>query len=287
MSLINPLKPNKPHIIITGANGFLGKAVCDYFVHLGYDVLALSRRSFEDDSAKLKHVLYDMSKKISTLVTFKDAVIVHCAYEKKETMPDANLLSAKIILEKAEIEGARQCIFISSLSASSKSGSYYARHKKQVEALFLEAQQTCIRPGLIIGKGGLFYKTFSFVKRFGILPVFGEGNQVVYYIGVNDLIKCIHELIAEDKRGCYYALHPKAELYRDFYKLVANKTRRKVKLISIPIWILKVAAYLPFSGVSVDNIKGLEAIPTPEETMMKQSNYPFPFQSIQELLQHE
>jgi NAD dependent epimerase/dehydratase family enzyme len=274
----------KSHIIITGASGFLGKKLLAFFFERGHTVTALTRTLPQEKNQNINYVKYDMLSEIDKNISFKDAVIIHTAYTKEEHLPDINLLAAERLLKKAVTETARQCIFISSLSATSGSGSYYAKQKKAVENLFQQASQTCIRPGLIIGNGGLFQQTVDFIQRFGVLPLFNGGKQNVYYIGVEDLAKCMDELISQNKSGCYYALHAEPIPYAAFYKRVANCLNRRVYMIPVPIWILKVISFLPFSKITKDNVKGLNAVPELEKEIVDAHKYSFAFDTLEMLM---
>ncbi len=279
----------KTHIVITGASGFIGGALLKYFWLQGYELTALVRVIPNEELIGVKYVKYDMKKEIDKSVSFQNAIIIHCAYSKQnesETF-DINQRATQNLLQKAKHEKAKQRIFISSFSATSQSSSYYAVQKNKLEKLFQIENASIVRPGLVVGNGGLFYSTLQFIKRFGILPIMGGGSQLVYYVGINDVVKAIDELITQSRLGSFYLNHSVPLSYKTFYKTVAKKINKRLLLVPIPSWLLKpvlyLYTYLPNASITKDNVKGLNQVPTPDASIMQQSIFSFEFQSLEEM----
>lgn len=280
---------HKTHIVIAGASGFIGGALLKHFWLQGYELTALVRVIPNEELIGVKYVKYDMMKEIDKSVSFQNAIIIHCAYSKQnesETF-DINQRATQNLLQKAKREKAKQRIFLSSFSATSQSGSYYAVQKSKLEKLFQMEKSTIVRPGLVVGKGGLFYSTLQFIKRFGVLPLMGGGNQLVYYVGINDVVTAIDELLVQSRLGFFYLNHPIPLNYKTFYKTIAKRINKRLLLVPVPLWLLKpllhLYVYLPNASITKDNIKGLNEVPIPDATIMKQSVFSFEFQSIEQI----
>jgi NAD dependent epimerase/dehydratase family enzyme len=274
------------HIIITGASGFIGEALLKYFWLKGYELTALVRTIPNEELIGVKYVLYDMAKEIDKSVSFQNAVIIHCAYSKQnESLTfDINQRAAQNLLQKVKREQAKHCVFFSSFSATSASESYYATQKNKLEKLFQLANTCIVRPGLVVGNGGLFFSTLQFIKRFGVLPLMGGGSQLVHYVGIKDVVKAIEEIIVQSRLGCFYLNHPLPLNYKTFYKTVAKKINKRLLLVPVPLWLIKLLlylyAYLPNASITKDNIKGLNQVPTPDAAIMKQSVFSFSFKDL-------
>ena len=274
------------HIVITGASGFIGQALLTYFQKKGYTLTALVRTIPTKKLANINYVIYDMAKEIDNAVSFYNAIVIHCAYskQKKTHEPELNEIAAQHLLKKIKLEKAKYCIFFSSFSATSGSGSYYSLQKNKLEKLFQFENAACVRPGLVVGNGGLFESTVQFIKRFRLLPLIGGGSQLVYYVGINDVTKAVHELVLQLRNGCYYLNYATPLSYKTFYKTVAKKINTPLVLVPVPLWLLKpllyLYSYLPNAAITKDNINGLNHVPTPDAIIMKQSVFSFAFEDL-------
>lgn len=287
-----PLKTNT-HIVITGASGFIGSAFVAFFHEKGYTVSALARKPPSNRLAGVNYVHYDMGSIPDTRLFNKETILIHCAYSKTQTTTDTdiNSLAARHLLELAAQHTIKRCIFLSSLSADSGSGTYYARQKKQLEALFAQANSTILRPGLVIGNGGLFYQTLTTIRKTRLLPITGGGQQPVYYISIKDLARITEDVILKQRTGTFYALNQPAIPFITFYKTVARSLSIQLRVLPVPIWLLKTAAFaykvLPVKAkITSDNIKGLQNVPFPDPSILRSSVFDFEFESLEESLRN-
>jgi nucleoside-diphosphate-sugar epimerase len=277
----------KPHIVITGASGFIGKALVDYFHSLDFSVHALCRKIPKDTVVGVTYFEYDLEKAVDPAILPQQSIIIHCAYSQNQRIDDINEKGARQLLSAASQADVTKIIFFSSLSAQSDSGSYYATQKQKLELLFT-APHVVLRPGLVIGKEGLFAKTLQFIHRFHLLPIVGQGDQAIYFIGINDLLKISHALLDPKFSGVFYALHPNALSYREFYTRVAKLLQKKIMVIKVPSWLIR--TLIPFYNLIVkqkithDSLKGLQHVPQPEAKILAQSHFGFPLQSLEDNL---
>lgn len=279
---------NNKTIIVTGASGFIGSHVVKFFANKKFQVIALVRHIPEASIDNVNYVIYDMKQKTEMPNFEGEAVLIHCAYSKKNI--EENEIAARHILNEMKRVGIKQSVFLSSISASSKSGTNYAKQKNRLEHMFLKQAGIVIRAGLVIGKGGLFLNTLSFIKRFRLLPVIGKGDQKVFFIGIEDLIQGIQELITHSRQGVFYMCSSETFNYIDFYKSIASHFKWKLKILRFPIWLIKpiVAIYglLPNAKINLDNLKGLHQVPELDKDVLKNSPFPFSFNSLEECLKN-
>lgn len=275
------------HIVITGANGFIGLAIVNYFCQKGYEVTALVRRIPSNPIPKVDYQLYRLDLNSDMDFLTSNSIIIHCAYSKKETTikdEDVNELAAKHLINEAKKHAIQKCIFISSFSVKSKSDSYYAQQKSKLESLFSNANHLIIRPSLVIGNDGLFYKTIFNLKKIKILPLINKGNQPIYYVGISDLVDYIANCIEKNSSGIFDVSNPKPILYKDFYSKVADHLQFKIIPIPIPLSLMKLGvflnSFLPNPMLTKDNLKGFES--TSKLKMDTESD--FNYQSLEEIL---
>ncbi len=282
----------KPHIVISGASGFIGSALAQHFSQSGYAVSALVRSLPKHQHPNLNYVLYHLEQPLPEMNFSTAPVFIHCAYSKQSSTNgvDANEIAAQHLLQHLKNNTIQHCIFFSSLSASSSSNTYYAQQKNKIEQVLAGTNNSVLRPGLVIGKGGLFYNTFTFIKRFGLLPLIGKGNQPVYYIGIDDLVKICEILIIEKRIGCFYALHHQAIPYKQFYKAIAQQFQKRLFLLPLPIGFIKLAAKVynawpRTSKITSDAIKGLQQVPVPDANILQHSVYGFELEHLEKSLE--
>jgi nucleoside-diphosphate-sugar epimerase len=259
---------NTNHIIISGANGFIGNAFVQFFSERNFAVTALVRKI---PAAKIKNVeyqIYEMESKNEMNFLTENSVLIHCAYIKTEKLidnQDVNFLAAQHLLSEAKRNNSTKCVFISSISVESESGSYYSIQKKKTENLFLANNHLIIRPSLVVGNGGLFLKTVSTFKKTKILPILKGGNQPIFYVGIDDLVYRVFYFLNANANGIQQITNPKPIAYKDFYIRIAKILNFKIIPIPVPFWLMKWAvflnSFLPKPLITKDNLKGLLEVP--------------------------
>ncbi|MEO7978671.1 NAD-dependent epimerase/dehydratase family protein [Flavobacterium sp.] len=251
----------KKIIAITGANGFIGKHLIavlkDNFIIHSY---GKSIPKNQDENST--YFTFNLNDESIPASLEKADVIIHLAhqFQKNENDIDCNFnFSGKL----SKLQNKR-IIFISSFAASPPvTQSWYGLSKSKQENLF--KNQVVLRPGLVIGNGGLFKNSIDKIKHSPFIPLVENGNQNIQYIGINDLVKAIQYFISNNETGIYNIAHPEGITFRAFVKFVANK---KVYFIKTPLIILKIMAnYFPFLGISKDNLIGLQTNKFAETSM--------------------
>ena len=123
-------------IAVTGASGFIGSYLKDELSKDGFDVLALKRSPSSKVDSEQRFVLgqpFDQ-KQLQSI----DALI-HCSYDfslvRWKDIWRVNVEGSRMLFETARKAGVSKLLFISSLSSSPTSGSFYGRGKYEVERL--------------------------------------------------------------------------------------------------------------------------------------------------------
>ncbi len=280
---------NKPTIIITGATGFVGNEILRFFHSKNFKIIVLAR---EIPSTKLNNVSYynyDLAKPINETINFKNSVVIHCAYSKNNTLQntDVNELALNNILSKVKNETTAHLIFLSSIAINFNSNTYYARQKKKSEEILNSFNCSILRLGLVVGKGGLFYKTVKFIKKFRILPFVNGGKQPIYYVFVQDVLNCIEQIINNKTFGTFFLFNQNPLEYKIFYKLIAEKINVKIICINIPFWLIKFT-YTLFSFAlknyfTMDSLNGLKKASTINTEQIVNQNFDYNFKNLGEL----
>lgn len=264
------MKSRQPTVIISGANGFLGKELVAHFSKKEYLVVGLVRNP--ELQKPLKNVIYqkhDLSKKLDDS-PFKDAdYLIHTAYIKEDkATPNAftlNLKGTKQLLAASRKYKLKRTIFISSMSAQPDALSTYGKQKYEIEKLFSHKNDVVIRSGLIIGAGGLIQQITSFIKKFHVAPLIGGGTQPLQIIAVYDLVKAIDTLLSSKINGTLTIAEPTVFTYKEFYRAIAANLHISLVLLPVPFFIplfaiqLAKAVGIPLS-ITKDNLLGIKRL---------------------------
>jgi len=155
-------------ILITGASGFLGKACCAAFTSAGCSVRALVRdvgaQDYLQPVAQGGIFRANLPDSIDE-AAFQGEVraVIHCAYtttgSSKQTTRETNLTGTRRLRELAQRHNVRQFVFISSMAAHLGARSMYGLTKWQLEQEMTAPSDSIVKPGTIIGQGGIFERT--------------------------------------------------------------------------------------------------------------------------------
>lgn len=263
-------------VLITGANGFLGTALTEYFVQKGWRVIGLIHGEAKSSSSKVSYHEYSLTDQVSADLFKGVDYFVHTAYVKQDVdnpnAMDLNVFAAKQLLAASSRAGVKRRIFISSMSAHSGAISVYGKQKLAIEKLFNSKSDVNIRSGLILGNGGLFKQMADHIKTKRIVPLIDGGKQPLQFIGINDLVKVIDTFLGNKLNGTFTVAHPKSLTNKEFYQLVAAKLGVKAIYVPVPFgllrFVLKTASklHLPL-GVNEENLLGLIALRSADTTV--------------------
>lgn len=192
--------------------------------------------------------------------------VIHCAWDRTaRTYDEAERINVRGSLQLKALckqKGVQQFIFISSMAAHAGARSVYGRAKFAVEQA-LDPSTSCImKPGVIIGNGGLFFNTLRLAKRFPVLPVF-FGDAMLQTIFIDDMCQAIFNAVERRVHGIFSIAHETPVPVKIFSTRVMQHAGRKVRLVSLPgtsaLLVSRVfeALRLPLP-ITSDNLLGLK-----------------------------
>jgi nucleoside-diphosphate-sugar epimerase len=260
-------------VLVSGASGFLGRALCAALARAGHAPVALSRTPLpEFDASGIPWYRCDLPAGIDMRAfTPKADALVHCAYSTRfRSEPEAiatNVEGSRALLAAFRQSGGGQFVFVSSFAAHEKAESIYGRTKLMIEAALDPARDTILRAGLIIGAGGIFARISQSIRSLGVVPLFYGGRQELQVIWIDDLCAAIVAAVERRLAGRYFVAGPRAVPIREFYSGIARLQKQRPRFIPLPgpatLWLLRVAerAGVPFPLTS-ENLLGLKAART-------------------------
>lgn len=270
---------NNPTVAISGASGFIGRSIVEYFAKNRWNIRAL-QRTIPFDVYKIDNVEYFQFVLPETIheESFYGAdLFIHCAYQpynmKNKNANDVNIRGTLKVIELGRKYNVR-IVFLSTLSAHEKALSNYGKNKLELEKLFDLSKDLILRLGLVIGKnGGLFVDISKLIKNLRFVPLIDNGTQPIQTLYINELFKIIETAYRKSISGIYNIAEPDPIKMKDLYCFIIKKMNLKRTFIPVPLGLVYFTAkmletmglQLSITTESVLGLKQLKAFETRED----------------------
>lgn len=249
---------NKPVVFITGINSFVGSNLAAFLKERGYKIKgSLSSLKKSDDVKSITQELTEikLGQNISHDAIPDDAeVVIYMAHDKNNAQN--NIDANKQVYEIASKKGCQYHLFISSISADSTNLTDYGQVKLKLENFFADKNNSAvIKPGLIIGNGGLFLNMENFVKNNYFIPLPDGGKYPMAVIEMDTLSHAFEKLIETRKIGVFNLYKKELISLNEIVKNIARTFGKRIQVITVPI-ALAMMFFGVFKGLlSLLNIK--------------------------------
>jgi nucleoside-diphosphate-sugar epimerase len=177
-------------VLISGASGFIAQNAAAKARKAGFRTIGISHST---RSLPLFDEIYSGSLSHPLEGVFKEGidVFIHCAYDSGREDYTLNVEGTQLWAKQAAKEGVKHQVFLSSISARADSPSSYSRAKHALENWFDAQGFTVLRLGLVLGKGGLFQRMTTLVKKMPIVPLLDGGRAPVYVAGMQEVCRVL------------------------------------------------------------------------------------------------
>lgn len=253
------------NVMVTGANGFIGRNIAAALSAAGHRVTPVSRRHGIDFSAMatpahwlphLKHI---------------DAVI-NCVGIIGETgsqrFGPLHTLAPSALFRACEQTGVRRVLQISALGADETAFSAYHLSKRAADDVLrgLDLDWFVLRPSLIYGKGGKSAELFMRLARLPMVPVIGDGLQEIQPVHISDVVATVmHSLTSRETRKTLDILGTETFTFTEWMQWM----RRAQGLPPAPVLRIPFRLAMAFAQVA----KHFNAMLQPENLRMLQTGY--------------
>jgi len=260
-----------PTVVITGANGFLGSYLVKFFSDKGWKVRALVHNMPPQVISGVEYHLYNLLAAPQQKIIEGADCLIHCAYAPNDF--EINVKGTVQLLGVSRKCGVRKNIFISSISTSETALSVYGKQKWACEKLYNQPTDLILRPGLILGNGGLFGQMKEYLKKKRLIPLIQGGKQPLQTVYIDDLTQAIFTSIEKDITGLYTIASPEKTLYKEFYPMLCASVNRVPIYVVVPYWLLYVVLSianilhikLPISRENLLGLKQLRYVDTTQD----------------------
>jgi len=228
-------------IVVTGANGFVGKNLRNFLHKNKINVLGVSRKNFRKHASEVKITSTNLLEpKLQTTLKNYDA-LVHLIgigrQSPKSTFEEINLYLTKNVIKACKNAGIKKIIFISGLgvSRSNKSDYFVSKYKAEREIINSGLDYTIFRASYILGKTDYLTKALSKQMKIGVIIIPGSGKYRLQPIFVLDVAKIILEANNEKKlsKKILDLVGPQNMSFEDFVKLFTKNTSVKIQKINL------------------------------------------------------
>jgi len=244
---------SKPRCLLTGASGYLGGMIARKLVANGWDVVGMTRKP------KAGEVAFKLGGDIAAETLAGYDALIHCAYDFAPVswadIEATNVQGSAKLFRAAKEAGIRHLLLISTISAFEGCKSNYGRAKLLIEKHAREAGACVVRPGLIYGArpGAMFGRLVSQVQKSSLMPMPGDGKQMMYTVHQDDLTDAIFKgLLANPAPAAPITVANGAPIaFRDIMIAIGRKFGKKVTPVPLP-WQ---AMWLGLRGAEIAKIQ--------------------------------
>jgi len=242
-----------PLLAITGATGFVGRAIVHQARADGYRVRAIVRNP---PTTPLDAELFTGNvldpKTLTNAFTGADAVIHLVGIIREsgdQTFYRIHRQATGNVIAAAQAAGVQRLIHMSALGVRPNARSQYHQTKWATEEAVCQSglAWTIFRPSLIYGPGNQSISVLEKIVRLApVIPILGDGRSKIQPVSVATVAKCFVAAVnypgAVEKT--YDLCGPVAFTWNELYdKLLAAQNRRKPK-IHIPLPVARIIATL-------------------------------------------
>jgi len=197
-------RPNQ--VVITGANGFVGRNVGKFLSKNGFNIIPIVRKNRKRSITFGKAIVSKNLLEDHLLSEIKNSgAMLHFIGQGRQTVDSEyekiNVNTTRNAIQLCKKASIKKIVYISGLGVDKKStlGYFISKYKAEQEIIKSGLDYTILRASHIIGKDDPLSKTLNIQIRRGMIIIAGSGNYRIQPIFVEDVAKVIMKSITEKK----------------------------------------------------------------------------------------
>lgn len=242
-------------IAISGASGFIGRYLSQYFIDKGHTIFPLSRKSFEDE---FNSELIDILSQSDVVINLAGAPINRRwtkAYKKE--LYDSRIITTRKLVNAINHTTTKPKVLISTSAVGYyPSEGYYDEYnsikgngflsnlceqwEKEATKVSSDVRLVITRFGVVLAaKGGAFDK-MMLPARFGVATIIARGDQPFPWIDIEDLALALEHIIGKSTLDGEVNLVAPQQISNRELMLSAVKYYNSIFIIRIPAFVFRV-----------------------------------------------
>lgn len=184
-------------ILVTGASGFIGGRLISAARAQGHTVTTVSR-SLGPLESGVEGYRWALGEELPKEALKPFDWALHLAHDfSGDEGAERTRAGTLAAIEALRLAGTQRQMFFSSLSARPDARSRYGTTKFKIECSVAEATDIhIVRPGLVIGDGGIYGRIRRWVHVFPLVPLPDGGRGKVRAIGIDHLCTAVLRIMA-------------------------------------------------------------------------------------------
>jgi nucleoside-diphosphate-sugar epimerase len=251
-------------IIIFGSSGFLGNELVDFLLKKKHYVIGCSRNKILKKTKRFKYINWKFGEVVPKKLLSNVNCAIHVSHDVNHINGPNNTIKGTIkIIKFLKQASVKRQIYFSSFSAHSLSNTNYAKTKFILEQkLKFFKDVIIIRPGFIIGKGGICLKIKKILNNSPIFIIPFSKRFKVPVISIKKVCYITSFLLKKNYFKKEFNLFEKKFLsIEDLFKKINEKLKFLVSFslpVSFSIFFIKAIKFTNFNfNINHENVKGL------------------------------
>ncbi len=219
-------------IILTGANSYFGKNLCNFFIKKNINIKKINRSQNFD-------IKKNIFKNLSKIENYDYFIYLAHDYSKYSIKNNINIL--KKILKLTKKKKIRKIIYISSMSAHKGNQSRYGKSKFEIEKFCFKKKILIIRPGYIFGgkKNNKYKRISKILSFFPVIPTYKNYNNFIYSVEIKELCNEIYKILKYKKINYHsFNIFNKRKIYFDDFLRNINKKNKIYLNINFKLYLI-------------------------------------------------
>lgn len=251
-------------VALTGANSFLAQAFGRALAASGHTLRGTLRKPEQAQELPWLERFAAASlvePDVGDLFDNANAV-VHFAHDFALGADARNIAGTLAFFDQAARAGATRQIFVSSYSARADATSEYGRTKYAIEARVRDRGGIIVRPGLVLGAGGIYARMAKAIRRFPVLPA-PSGAGKIPFISIDRLALALKSILTcgEAPTDAFNLFSPELVTLMQLLKCTRDVTHSRTIFVPVPAAPVRMALVLAGKmrlplPVTADNLDG-------------------------------
>jgi len=253
-------------ILISGASGFIGSYFTCHAAEAGHEVVTLSRRRITN-GIPAKAFTWELGQQIPLDATKNTDCAIHLAHDFSGSEGARKTFNATLQhISQLREEGVRQQLFFSSYSAGPHATSIYGQTKFALEQELKKYNDVVIiRPGLVIGNGGIYRRIKKWAQGMSVIPLPDGGRGKLPIISIERLweetLKLIENNPPQNESNLF---EPDLYTLRSLVFKAASAANKAPLIIPVPSnWLINMLKFAEILNIPLpvnsDNLAGFLA----------------------------